>query len=212
VDGALTAGPGRRGLQFSGGSSQRLREADMQAHTVWSATSSPRHSVPPRESRCCSLSQTRPPARSTSPWLTAHPPGALGRPAGPGTVMDLDQRAAGCGSAARSDSKNSPGLRCRVSGACIEVIKTPPQAPHANAFLRAVGGTIPPRMHRPGVSSSASVTGEGLRRVRGHYKPPSTSSTRPEPPQPVAAHVIDLKAAGSTTAISAGSSPSCEAA
>jgi putative transposase len=97
--------------------------------------------------------------------------------------------------APRSDTKFTAVFDAVFTGAGIDVIKTPPQAPRANAFAERRVGTVrrqrTDRMLIVGERHLAAVLSEYVAHYNDHR---SHRSLGQQPPIP-APHVVDLNAA-----------------
>ena len=128
--------------------------------------------------------------------VTAHPTGAWVAQQARNLLMDLDQRADGLRFLLRDrDAKFTAAFDTVFTAAGIDGLKTPPQAPRANAFAERWVGTVrrecTDRMLIAGERHLASVltstprtttaTGHIARSANDHPAPPQTSPTSPPP-------------------------------
>ena len=128
--------------------------------------------------------------------VTAHPTGAWVAQQARNLLMDLDQRAAGlrfllCD----RDTKFTAAFDAVFTGAGINMIRTPPQAPRANAFAERWVGTV-----RRECTDRILIVGERhlttvLAGYTSHYngrRPHRSVGQQPPNPAP---HLVDLNAA-----------------
>jgi transposase InsO family protein len=128
--------------------------------------------------------------------VTAHPTGARVAQQARNLLMDLDQRAAGPQFLPRDrDTKFTAAFDAVFAGAGIKVIKTPPQAPPANAFaerwVRTTRREYTDRILIVGERHLAAVLNEYMAHYNGHRPHRSPGQQPPNPPP----HVVELNTA-----------------
>ncbi|WP_327007720.1 integrase core domain-containing protein [Dactylosporangium sp. NBC_01737] len=128
--------------------------------------------------------------------VTAHPTGAWVAQQARNLLMNLDQRADGLRFLLRDrDTKFTTAFDTVFTAAGIDVIRTPPQAPMANAFAERWVGTVrrkcTDRMLIAGERHLASVLTEYTEHYNGR-RPHRSLGQRPPNPPP---QVVDLTAA-----------------
>ena len=129
--------------------------------------------------------------------VTAHPTGAWVAQQARNLLVDLDQRATSLRFLLRDrDTKFTAVFDAVFTGAGIDVIKSPPQAPRANSFAERWVGTVrrecTDRMLIVGEHHLATVLTEYTRHYNEHRPHRSLGQRPPNPPSDVA----DLTAAG----------------
>jgi putative transposase len=128
--------------------------------------------------------------------VTAHPSGAWVAQQARNLLMSLDQRADGLRFLLRDrDAKFTAAFDTVFTAADIDVLRTPPQAPRANAFAERWVGTVrrecTDRMLIVGERHLSSVLTEYTAHYNGHRPHRSLGQQPPDP----APHVVDLAAA-----------------
>ncbi|SIM82104.1 integrase core domain-containing protein [Micromonospora cremea] len=128
--------------------------------------------------------------------VTAHPIGAWVAQQARNLLMNLDQRAAELRFLLRDrDTKFTTAFDTVFTAAGIDVIRTPPQAPWANAYAERWVGTVrrecTDRMLIAGERHLASVLDEYAAHYNGHRPHRSLDQRPPSPPLPP----VDLNAA-----------------
>ncbi|GAA1569925.1 hypothetical protein GCM10009827_109650 [Dactylosporangium maewongense] len=128
--------------------------------------------------------------------VTAHPTGAWVTQQARNLLMSLDQRADGLRFLLRDrDAKFTAAFDAVFTAAGIDVLRTPPQAPQANAYAERWVGTVrrecTDRILIAGERHLTSVLTEYTTHYNGH-RPHRSLGQRPPNP---AAQVVDLNAA-----------------
>jgi putative transposase len=102
-------------------------------------------------------------------------------------LMSLDLRTEGLRLLLRDrDAKFTAGFDTVLSAAGIDVLKTPPQAPRANAFAERWVGTVTTRVHRPHAHRRPTAPDQCPGRVnRALQRPPPHRSLGQRPPNPI---------------------------
>jgi transposase InsO family protein len=128
--------------------------------------------------------------------MTAHPTGAWVAQQARNLLMDLDRRADGLRWLLRDrDAKFTAVFDAVFTAADINVLKSPPQAPRANAFAERLVGTVrrecTDRMLIVNERHLATVLAEYTRHYNQH-RPHRALEQKPPNPSP---HLVDLDAA-----------------
>jgi putative transposase len=99
--------------------------------------------------------------------LTGHPTGAWVTQQARNLLMDVEHRVDRLRFLLRDrDSKFTAAFDAVFTAVGTEVIRTPPQAPRANAIAEALGRHRTPLVHRPATDRRRTASARGAGRVR----------------------------------------------